>query len=639
MSVPPITDADLPALASAFPGLDFDEDECRAVLLEGGDMDIQAAPGSGKTTILAAKLYLLARTWTSERSGVCVISHTNTAAREIRERLAATVDGGRLLSYPHFIGTIHAFANQFLALPAVRAAGIQIDCIDDDVFARRALKAARRHGPTRFWMAQAASQREAIVATLSFAGPGLVVASKAGPVPKTGKPVGDFLDNLKGRLASEGLFRHDDMLALAEDMLADHPRLARLLAARFPVVMLDEMQDTSSRQAALIARAFGNGVTMQRFGDANQRIFDDGTGAIDFPRAPYLSMSTSRRFGPAIAEVVSRLRENGPPVIGKGPVSPHRPTVLVYETDTLLRVIPFFGEAVLARFDDATLSKGRRVQAVCARRSGTANQAAGRHIGDFWPPLALAGDGAPARLENAWKLLAPDPGMGRVPTPLAERAERARRVVLLALREAGSPAADSVREPWRLLRALHAEGFDLAPIRAACRHMAMDAEASVTPDGREDTVALLHGALATLLPTGMSLHVFARLPLFAAPEGDDGDGDAAGGVCHVTMGGRQIVVHVDTVAMTKGETHLATLYLESFGLSRRFDIPDVAHLLAGQPPARGKLPPTVPPQRRHVYVGLSRPTDFLCVAVNRARLTSVAETALRDAAWDILTVV
>jgi hypothetical protein len=636
--VPTVTQADLPALASAFPGLDFDDEECRAVLLEGADMDIQAAPGSGKTTILAAKLYLLARKWTAERSGVCVISHTNTAAREIRERLAASVDGGRLLSYPHFIGTIHAFANQFLAMPAVRAAGIQVDCIDDEVFARRALKAARGHGPTRFWMTQAASQREAVVATLSFAGPGLGVVSKAGAVPKTGKPVGDFLDNLKRRLASAGFFRHDDMLALAEDMLADHPRLTRLLAARFPLVMLDEMQDTSPRQAALIAGAFGNGVTTQRFGDANQRIFDDGTGAIDFPRTPFLSMSASRRFGPAIAEVVSRLRESGPPVVGKGPVSPHRPTVLVYETDALQRVIPFFGEAVLARFDDETLSGGRRVQAICARRSGTANQSPGRHVGDFWPALASAENDAPARLDNAWRLLAPDPGIGRVATPLGERAERARRVVLLALREAGAPAADNVREPWRLFRALHAEGVDLAPMRGVCRRMAMDADASVTPEGRERTVALLHDALAPLLPAATALHTFARLPLFAALEDDDAAADALGGVCHVTVGERHLAVDVDTVAMTKGETHLATLYLESYGLSRRFDIPDVAHLLAGQPPAKGKLPPTVPPQRRHVYVGLSRPTDFLCVAVNRARLSGATESALREAGWDILTV-
>ena len=67
MTAPHLTEEELLALGAAFPGLEFDNAECRAVLLESGNRDIQAAPGSGKTTILAAKLYLLARRWTSER--------------------------------------------------------------------------------------------------------------------------------------------------------------------------------------------------------------------------------------------------------------------------------------------------------------------------------------------------------------------------------------------------------------------------------------------------------------------------------------------------------------------------------------------------------------------------------------------
>jgi superfamily I DNA/RNA helicase len=142
VTLPQLDAGDLEALVGVFPGLDFSDEECRAVLLANGSVDIQAAPGSGKTTILAARLYLLSRKWTEERQGICVISHTTVARDEIRNRLATTPEGARLLTYPHFIGTIHGFVNQFLALPELRGQGGGVDCIDDDVFARRAASAA-----------------------------------------------------------------------------------------------------------------------------------------------------------------------------------------------------------------------------------------------------------------------------------------------------------------------------------------------------------------------------------------------------------------------------------------------------------------------------------------------------------------
>ncbi len=84
-------------------------------------LDVEACPGSGKTTLLVAKLAILARHWTERRRGICVLSHTNVARREIETRLGGTPEGKLLLSYPHFVGTIHGFVNEFLALPWLRS--------------------------------------------------------------------------------------------------------------------------------------------------------------------------------------------------------------------------------------------------------------------------------------------------------------------------------------------------------------------------------------------------------------------------------------------------------------------------------------------------------------------------------------
>jgi DNA helicase-2/ATP-dependent DNA helicase PcrA len=96
-------------------------------------IDIEACPGSGKTTLLVAKLAILANGWTSRSQGICVLSHTNAARNEISQRLSFTTAGHALLRYPHFIGTIHSFVNEFLALPWLRSQGRPIRTIDDEI--------------------------------------------------------------------------------------------------------------------------------------------------------------------------------------------------------------------------------------------------------------------------------------------------------------------------------------------------------------------------------------------------------------------------------------------------------------------------------------------------------------------------
>jgi DNA helicase-2/ATP-dependent DNA helicase PcrA len=65
-------------------GLIFDQERRQAIK---EFVDIQACPGSGKTTLIAAKLILLAKSWKQSTSGICVLSHTNVAKNEIISRL------------------------------------------------------------------------------------------------------------------------------------------------------------------------------------------------------------------------------------------------------------------------------------------------------------------------------------------------------------------------------------------------------------------------------------------------------------------------------------------------------------------------------------------------------------------------
>ena len=98
------------------PGKPYFEDDKIEVIRSNESRDIKACPGSGKTTVLLAKLSILSnRMPFADSSGVCVLTHTNVAIDEIKARF-----GGKaylLFSYPNFCGTIQSFVDKFLTIP------------------------------------------------------------------------------------------------------------------------------------------------------------------------------------------------------------------------------------------------------------------------------------------------------------------------------------------------------------------------------------------------------------------------------------------------------------------------------------------------------------------------------------------
>ena len=115
-------------------GFCFSED-AKAVINCWESNDIVACPGSGKTTVLLAKLKILAdRMPLDSGAGICVLSHTNVAVNEVKTRLAAYAS--KLTSYPNYIGTIQSFIDQFITLPYIkRKTGHSVLPVDDRTYA------------------------------------------------------------------------------------------------------------------------------------------------------------------------------------------------------------------------------------------------------------------------------------------------------------------------------------------------------------------------------------------------------------------------------------------------------------------------------------------------------------------------
>ena len=115
-------------------GCEFPED-ARTVIRCWESRDVAACPGSGKTTVLLAKLKLLAdRMPLDNGSGICVLSHTNVAVNEIKEKMAEYA--GKLMSYPNYVGTIQSFIDKFVTIPYLkRKIGKSVQPVDNRTYA------------------------------------------------------------------------------------------------------------------------------------------------------------------------------------------------------------------------------------------------------------------------------------------------------------------------------------------------------------------------------------------------------------------------------------------------------------------------------------------------------------------------
>lgn len=635
-----IDESDLAQLKVQFPELDFTDPERKAVLTCMDSIDVQAAPGSGKTTLLAAKLALIASKWSHTNRGICVLSHTNVAREEIEQRLLLCPAGQQLLSYPHFIGTIQTFVHSFFSLPLLRSCGISPDVIEDDYFADRAMAAITNKWSVKGWHKNAPGKAEPVIRSLTFLGPELDIGCSKGTMPQSTAKSYQELCDIKTDLTSRGVFRYDDMFAFSEHVLANYPTIAEAVRHRFPLVFMDEMQDTSSAQEALLTKAFGASICIQRYGDVSQQILNDSDkdSPSSFPKNGFLSVTTSKRFGPAIAAVASRIRATGSDITGEGMAATALPTILVYENSTVQNVISSFGSYVAELFSAEELVNGS-VKAICARKTGNSNKGVGRHVFDYFPAFD-ASTGKPITARPAFIDLIRDISKNRCDGEgLANATHHARTALLQVLRHAESPHATTARR-WRdFIGEAEQNGVSIAQVTSLLRTYVLSPPSTVTVADWDTTKATLYEFLNQYLPPAMTEAQFCELSYLAYRDADAGavtvarsrDANNRFRVVHAE---KNFDIDISTIAGVKGETHLATLVLESF-LQSKFDVTSALTYLCGEANSMVIAPSNLYKQMRSLYVGMTRPTRLLCFAIHRDRLTAEYEAKLLANGWVI----
>ena len=350
-------------------------------------LDIQAFPGSGKTTTLIAKLAILARKWPYNNSGICVLSHTNVAREEIEERLGNTDIGKKLLAYPHFIGTFHSFFDTFVALPWLRSKGFCMNMIDSDLV-RKSRWYMLPRGTRQFL-----EKNHKDTHICCYSGDiGLIDWDK---LCETHQKILDVIQKSQ----SDGNFTFDEMLLYAKKALGECDSLPVGLQIRFPIIFIDEAQDTNSLQWELIHKAFPDASDMtirQGFGDCNQAIYNYVNEAVEqpeFPRPFPLILSESKRFDDKIAHLANTVAISADQMKGTENEFSERGschTLYLFSKDKAGQVIEEFAQLLLDTFSDEELLKNKKqgchvIGMVHLKKDETSEKQFPKGIYDYWP--------------------------------------------------------------------------------------------------------------------------------------------------------------------------------------------------------------------------------------------------------------
>jgi DNA helicase-2/ATP-dependent DNA helicase PcrA len=633
-----ITDEDIDWVSALMKLEDLDEP--RLTLLRSREtLDVSACPGSGKTTLVVAKLAILARKWKSRTQGICVLSHTNVARQEIEHRLGNTEVGRQLLSYPHYIDTIHGFVRRFLATPWLLNAQYRFTAIDDELTHRMRYRCTSDEDKRflRNYLARRAFDTKLLrLASADFSNP--IIEAARGSLPSgPDTQTYQIMARAVGKAASQGYFCYDEIFVLGTAQLNERPSVAEGLRHRFPCVFIDEMQDTSAMQNQYLSSIFQRDnptICVTRVGDPNQAIFesDAHTNGSDFPdRSRAVDISSSFRFDESIASLANpfAFQPVAERLSGRRKVDeagPRRHTIFVFPDDDCSAVLNAYGRLVLQELSPDLRSKGIVTALGYTHKDVNSDDSNPAHypktVGHYW-----AGYDRKAGL-TAYR-----------PPTLIERVRQAKGNLVK-----GDTAHQSVEEIAKGLLHLVNLSNPATKIKMANRqHVQVQQLLTNLEDltGYRQLVVELLFTSNTLNVESWSSYAerfWALASVLAGareqPESVQGYLEWVAESSEVIQDGAELLpvntfrsahdssvvdIKLGSIHSSKGQTHTATLVLETY--NHEHIINSLLPWATGQNSHGG-----VRPRRRitqhllAMYVAMTRPTHLLCLALSRRTL-------------------
>ncbi|MFJ9578497.1 UvrD-helicase domain-containing protein [Streptomyces sp. NPDC101191] len=320
-------------------GIPFTPEQTACITAPPAPQVIVAGAGSGKTTVMAARVVWLVGTGQVAPEQVLGLTFTNKAAGELAERVRTAlvragvtdpdvIDPDNPPGEPR-ISTYHAFAGQLLTDHGLRIGLEPTSRLLADAtryqLAARVLRespgpypALTRSFPTLVGdllaldaeLAEHLVRPERLLAhdtelLAELAGVKLTNADLR-KLPETGAARRELLDlvvRYRAAKRSRDLLDFGDQIALSAELATTRPEVGAILRDEFRVVLLDEYQDTSVAQRLLLSGLFGHGTghAVTAVGDPCQAIYGWRGASVanldDFPEHfPYADGSPATRF-------------------------------------------------------------------------------------------------------------------------------------------------------------------------------------------------------------------------------------------------------------------------------------------------------------------------------------------------------
>ncbi|GAB3787733.1 UvrD-helicase domain-containing protein [Spirosoma horti] len=115
-----------------------------------------------------------------------------------------------------------------------------------------------------------------------------------------------------GRRLEEGEISHDQVLSLATSLFVKYPKIARIVADKFPYLFVDEYQDTEPQTVTLLLKHLlvGNEdrFIIGFFGDAMQKIYNKGVGEIQDEALVTITKTDNYRCSQAVIQLLGKIR-------------------------------------------------------------------------------------------------------------------------------------------------------------------------------------------------------------------------------------------------------------------------------------------------------------------------------------------
>ncbi|MFD9727487.1 UvrD-helicase domain-containing protein [Streptomyces sp. NPDC059072] len=341
-------------------GIPFTPEQMACVTAPPAPQVVVAGAGSGKTTVMAARVVWLVGTGAVAPEQVLGLTFTNKAAGELAERVrkalarAGITDPDPSPADPDAAGgeprisTYHAFAGQLLKDHGLRIGLEPGSRLLADATRFQLAAKVLREAPGPYpsltkslpdlvgdLLALDAELSEHLVEPAGLRAHDTALLDTLAGTKLTNEDLRKVPEAARGRLEllelvaryraakrSRDLFDFSDQIALSAQLATTRPEVGALLREEFRVVLLDEYQDTSVAQRLLLSGLFGAGTghAVTAVGDPCQAIYGWRGASVanldDFPEhfphadgspATRLSLSENRRSGGRLLDLANGL--------------------------------------------------------------------------------------------------------------------------------------------------------------------------------------------------------------------------------------------------------------------------------------------------------------------------------------------